>query len=30
MPRALAKVGDHIIAATDSWEFVEENVYVRS
>jgi hypothetical protein len=29
MPRALAKVGDHIVAQTDSWETVEGNIYVQ-
>jgi hypothetical protein len=28
MPRAVAKVGDHIIAETDTWEVVEGNIYV--
>lgn len=30
MSRALAKVGDTIIAETDTWETVEGNIYVRS
>jgi hypothetical protein len=29
MPRATAKIGDKVIAQTDSWENVEGNVYVR-
>lgn len=28
MPRALAKVGDRIIAETATWETVENNIYV--
>ncbi|GIC90337.1 DUF427 domain-containing protein [Aspergillus udagawae] len=28
MPRALAKVGDHIVAETETWETVEGNIYV--
>lgn len=28
MPHAIAKVGDHVIAETDSWETVEGNIYV--
>lgn len=28
MPRALAKVGDHVIAETETWETVEGNIYV--
>ncbi|OJJ07339.1 hypothetical protein ASPVEDRAFT_56749 [Aspergillus versicolor CBS 583.65] len=27
MPHAVAKVGGHVIAETDSWEFVEGNIY---
>ncbi|KAL2818240.1 DUF427-domain-containing protein [Aspergillus cavernicola] len=27
MPRAVAKVGDRIIAETENWETVEDNVY---
>ncbi|KAL4804581.1 hypothetical protein BDV18DRAFT_142241 [Aspergillus unguis] len=27
MPRAVAKVGDRIVAETDSWETVEGNIY---
>ncbi|KAL4875130.1 hypothetical protein BJY04DRAFT_202640 [Aspergillus karnatakaensis] len=27
MPHAIAKVGDTVIAETDSWEFVENNIY---
>ncbi|KAL4865950.1 hypothetical protein BDV12DRAFT_199610 [Aspergillus spectabilis] len=27
MPRALAKVGNQIVAQTDSWETVEGNIY---
>ncbi|KAL4813150.1 hypothetical protein BDW67DRAFT_168898 [Aspergillus spinulosporus] len=27
MPRAVAKVGDRIIAETDTWETVEGNIY---
>ncbi|KAL2859603.1 DUF427-domain-containing protein [Aspergillus pseudodeflectus] len=27
MPRALAKVGDHVVAETDNWETVEGNIY---
>ncbi|KAL3489989.1 DUF427-domain-containing protein [Aspergillus germanicus] len=27
MPRAVAKVGDHIIAETDNWEVIEGNIY---
>ncbi|KAJ5501409.1 hypothetical protein LT330_001037 [Penicillium expansum] len=27
MPRALAKVGNRIIAETDSWQIVENNIY---
>lgn len=30
MPRALAKVGNRIIAETDSWQIVENNIYVSS
>lgn len=29
MPRATTKLGTTIIAETDTWETVEENVYVR-
>lgn len=28
MPHAIAKVGDHVVAETDSWETVEGNIYV--
>jgi hypothetical protein len=28
MPRALAKVGDHVVAETETWETVEGNIYV--
>lgn len=28
MPRALAKVGDRIIAETATWKTVENNIYV--
>ncbi|KAL4922098.1 hypothetical protein BDW62DRAFT_197334 [Aspergillus aurantiobrunneus] len=27
MPCAVARVGDHIVAKTDSWETVEGNIY---
>ncbi|OJJ54822.1 hypothetical protein ASPSYDRAFT_93720 [Aspergillus sydowii CBS 593.65] len=27
MPHAIAKVGDHVVAETDSWETVEGNIY---
>ncbi|KAL4902006.1 hypothetical protein BDW74DRAFT_181163 [Aspergillus multicolor] len=27
MPHATAKIGDHIIAETDTWETVEGNIY---
>ncbi|KAL4954145.1 DUF427-domain-containing protein [Aspergillus filifer] len=27
MPHAVAKVGDHVIAETDTWETVEGNIY---
>jgi hypothetical protein len=28
MPRALAKIGDHVVAETETWETVEGNIYV--
>lgn len=28
MPRATARVGQVVVAETEQWEFVEDNVYV--